>query len=183
MGAMSAVTMLTRKFDPFVWPTRLVEYQNAAKHALVDVAAWVERGLAPPPDTRYSMTRNNQIQFPADAAERRGIQPVVTLRANGGVRAEVKVGEEVRFEGTAAQPPGVGLIAQAEMDFLSDNTWPYQAEIADSAAQEMTMATTYAFDRPGTYFPSFRVGAWRDGASRTGLPIQNLARVRVVVTA
>jgi hypothetical protein len=183
MGAMSAITMLTRTFDPFVWPTRLVEYQNAAKHALVDVAAWVEGGVAPPPDTRYSMTRNNQLELPAEAAQRRGIQPVVTLRANGGVRAEVKVGEAVRFEGTAEQPPGVGLIAQAEMDFLSDNTWPKQAEIGGGAAQEMTMATTYAFDKPGTYFPSFRVGAWRDGAGRTGLPIQNLARVRVVVTA
>jgi hypothetical protein len=183
MGAMSATTMLTGRFDPRVWRSSLVEYQNAAKHALVDVAAWVERGVAPPSDTSYDMTRNQQLRLPADAATRGGIQPVVALTANGGERAEVKVGKAVRFEGRAAQPPGVGLIARAEMDFLMQDAWPWQAEIPGGAAETVSVSATHAYDKPGVYFPSLRVGAWRDGAKRTGLPIHNLARVRVVVTA
>jgi hypothetical protein len=182
MGAMSVATILGRSFDPRIWRTRLVDYQAAAKHALVDVAAWVERGIAPPADTRYAMTRNQQLQLPTDAAERLGIQPVVTLTANGGERADVKVGKPVRFEGAAAQPPGAGKIARAEMDFLMDDSWPRQIDIVGGAAAEVHVAMTYAFDRPGTYFPAFRVSAWRDGAKKTGIPLQNLARVRVVVS-
>jgi hypothetical protein len=42
---------------------------------------------------------------------------------------------------------------------------------------------THTYQKPGTYFASFRVGAHRDGAKRKGLAVENLARVRVVVRA
>jgi hypothetical protein len=76
----------------------------------------------------------------------------------------------------------VSQIVRCEMDFLSDDSWPYQAPIAGGAAEAVTIETTHSFDKPGVYFPSFRVSARRDPAHAGGLPIQNLARVRVVVS-
>jgi hypothetical protein len=169
--------------DPRVWRTRLVDYAGPAKQALLDVAAWAERGVKPPADSRYAFTRNHQLVLPKSGAERGGVQPSVRLTVNGGERAEVKVGEEVRFHGVAETPTGTGQIARAELDLLSDDTWPYQAPIAGGAAETVAIDTSHRFDKPGVYFPSFRVSAWREGANGKGLAIQNLARVRVVVSA
>jgi hypothetical protein len=178
MGAMG----ISGEMDPRVWRTRLVDYAGPAAQALLDVAAWVEQGVAPPSDTRYSFSRNHQLELPADAAERGGIQPVVGLTVNGGVRADVKVGESVSFEGVATQPPGTGRIVRAELDFVSDDTWPHHGDIADGASEKVVVGTVHAFDAPGVYFPSFRVSSVREGRPESALPIQNLARVRVVVT-
>ena len=48
------------------------------------------------PSTNYDWV-DGQILLPATAAERRGIQSVVTLTANGGERADVAVGQPVAF--------------------------------------------------------------------------------------
>jgi hypothetical protein len=177
MGPMG----VTKETDPRKWRTRLVDYNGPAQQALLDVAAWAEEGIAPPSDTAYSYTRNHQLLLSSDAAERGGIQPVVKLEVDGGDRVDVKVGQEVRFVGSAAQPPGTGKIVRAEMDFHSDDTWPYQAEVRQDGVSEITVDTTYAFETAGVYFPSLRVSAWREGRIGKGLPVQNLARVRVVV--
>jgi hypothetical protein len=168
--------------DLGLWRTRLVPYDGVAKQALLDVAAWAERGISPPGDTRYEISRDGQLALPAEAAERGGVQPVVRLTANGAARAEVRVGETVVFEGFAEAPPGAGKIIAAELDFLSNDTWPYKASEADGSAERVAIRTTQAFERPGVYYPSFRVAAHRDGANGKGLPVHNLARVRVVVS-
>lgn len=175
--------MVSSEHDPRVWRTRLVDYAGPAKQALLDVAAWAERGVPPPGDTRYSISRNGALVLPESAAERGGVQPLARLRANGGERAEVKVGEPVRFEGFAEAPPEGGTIVRAEIDFVSDDTWPFRGEIPGGESKSVAVETTHAFDEPGVYFPSFRVSARREGLSGKGLPIQNLARVRVVVSA
>ena len=53
---------------------------------------------------------------PATAAERRGIQPVVKLTANGGARADVRVGQAVQFVGVIDAPPKTGSVVAAEWD-------------------------------------------------------------------
>jgi hypothetical protein len=178
MGMMGAAGVM----DPRVWRTRLVDYAGPARQALLDVAKWVEEGVTPPSDTAYSFSRNQQLQLSPDAGARGGIQPVVSLVVNGGERADVKVGESFHLVGTATQPPGTGRIAVAEVDFASDDTWPYQGRIDGGASEHVEIDVTHAFDAPGVYFPSFRVRAWRDD-DHSVVPIQNLARVRVVVTA
>ena len=85
---------------------RTVSYVPMLQQALKDVAAWVEKGVAPPATTNYRV-EGGQVIVPAKAAERRGIQPVVTLQVNGGTRAEVKAGEPVTFSGTIEVPPGL----------------------------------------------------------------------------
>lgn len=177
MGAM-----VSKEPSPKVWRTRLVDYAGPAKQALLDVAAWAERGIKPAGDTNYTISRNGALVLSPDAKERGGVQPVVRLSANGGERAEVKVGEPVRFQGFAEAPPEGGLIVRAEIDFLAVDEWPYQADVPAGEAKQVTVETTYAFDKPGTYFPSLRVSARREGLKGKGLPIQNLARVRVVVS-
>jgi hypothetical protein len=44
---------------------------------------------------------NGRLVLPATAAERGGIQPVVTATANGAARADIKVGEDVELVVTA----------------------------------------------------------------------------------
>ena len=83
--------------------TRIVNYRGVLEQALRDVAAWAERGVAPPSSTSYELV-DGQIVVPPTAADRKGIQPVVTLTANGGTRAEVAVGDVVEFSALVEVP-------------------------------------------------------------------------------
>jgi hypothetical protein len=79
----------------------LSDYDGPAKQALLDVAAWVERGVKSPPSTPYEIDRDGQLRMPSQAAERGSVQPIVRLTANGGERVEVRVGALVEFQGHA----------------------------------------------------------------------------------
>ncbi|HEX5586862.1 MAG TPA: hypothetical protein VFZ17_06100 [Acidimicrobiia bacterium] len=167
--------------DPAVWRSRLVSYDGATSQALRDVVAWVEDDVAPPFYRGYELTRDNRLVLPPTAAERGGIQPLVTSAANGGIRAEVVVGEPVTFTGRGEQPPGMGTIVGAEWDFEGRDEWTPSAITVDGTSASVEVSDSHTYTEPGTYFPSFRVGAHRLGAAGTGLPVQNLARARVVV--
>ena len=165
--------------------TRVVSYQGALQQALRDLADWVEKGIAPPPSSSYEVL-DGQVAVPPTAGARRGIQPVVTLTANGGARADVAVGEAVEFWGTAEVPPGAGTIVAAEWDFEGGGDYPVAQEGFEdygSAMSQVTVRASHAFREPGTYFPALRVTSQRQGES-TGryARVQNLGRVRVVVS-
>jgi len=68
------------------------------QQALRDVAAWAEKGIAPPAETKYHVD-NSQIVVPREQRIVAGIQPTVDLTANRGERADVKVGEKVETSG------------------------------------------------------------------------------------
>ena len=87
---------------------RLLDVQGCTQQAVRDLIAWVEDGVAPPASTAYSMDDDCGVHLAGAAAERRGIQPVVTARANGAARAEVRVGDVVHFDAIAETPPGGG---------------------------------------------------------------------------
>ena len=165
--------------------TRVVSYQGALQQALRDLADWVEKGIAPPASSSYEVL-DGQVAVPPTAGARRGIQPVVTLTANGGARADVAVGEAVEFWGTAEVPPGAGTIVAAEWDFEGGGDYPVAQEGFEdygSAMSQVTVRASHAFREPGTYFPALRVTSQRQGES-TGryARVQNLGRVRVVVS-
>jgi hypothetical protein len=172
---------LTSYKDPGVWKSRLVDYDGVTAHALRDLRTWVEDGVPPSPNTRYAMSADGGITLAASAAERRGVQPVCTASANGEASIEVKVGEPVRLLGTAEQPPGAGTVVIAEWDPEGTGNFTPVALPADSA--DVSVERVHAYDRPGTYFASFRVGAHRDGLKGNRPLIRNNARVRVVVTS
>lgn len=178
--------------DPAVMPsmdvhphrsTRIVNYRGVLEQALRDVAAWAERGIAPPASTNYELD-DGQIRLPATAAARRGIQPVVHLTANGGVRAEVAVGETVEFSALVEVPPGTGTIIAAEWDFEGNGDYPVSEPFTNEDVSYASTGITreHAFVTSGTYFPALLVTSQRLGqADNPYGRIMNLGRVRVVV--
>jgi hypothetical protein len=162
-------------------PTRIVGYQGVLQQALRDLAAWVEKGIAPPQSTGYHM-EDGKVIVAIAAAERRGIQPVATLEANGSERADVTTGQSVTFTATVEMPPQGGKVVAADWHFEGAGTFPIPAQLPKSPASHVTLKTTYTFTKPGTYFPTLRVvGQHRGNVKTPYARIENLARVRVVV--
>jgi hypothetical protein len=165
--------------------THTVSYASSLHQALRDVSAWVERGVPPPPSTNYKVV-DGQIVVPATALERLGIQPVVSVMANGSSRAEVPAGKQVKFSAVIDLPPNTGKIIGAEWDFDGEGTFPVKQEIKASnsniSATRVLLAADHVFTKPGTYFPALRATSQREGDVNTPYTrIQNLGRVRVVV--
>ena len=159
---------------------RLVDYSGALQQALRELSAWVEKGVQPPDETRYKMVES-QVEVPATAAARKGIQPVVELKANGGQRAEVAVGQPVTFTATIETPPKTGQIVAAEWDFEGIGNYPDIEKLTD-IKPSVTLKVTHTFSKLGTYFPVLRASSQREGDPKTPYSrVQNLARVRVVV--
>jgi hypothetical protein len=165
-----------------VGSTRYLSYAGVLQQALLDLAAWAERGIAPPASTAYEI-QDGQVHVPERAADRRGLQPVVTLTVNGRDRADVAVGEEVQLVGLVEVPPGTGTVVAAEWDVDGSGEYAVQDDTLDGSASLCTVRATTAFAEPGTYFPVLRVSAQRTdlvGSAHARVP--NLARVRVVVS-
>lgn len=160
--------------------TRVISYQGVLQQALRDLSAWVEKGVRPPDSTSYKVA-DGQVLVPATARTRSGLQPVVTVQANDGARANVAVGESVTFNGVIEAPPNTGVIVKAEWDFEGAGEYPVVSEIEPAALVAVT--TTYKFARPGTYFPALRVTASRQADSDGAYAqVLNIGRVRVVVS-
>ena len=163
--------------------TRTISYTGVLHQALRDLSDWVEKGLAPPSSTSYKVM-DGQVIVPATAAERKGIQPVVEVKANGGERADVAIGEKVEFSAVIEVPPGAGTVVGAEWDFEGAGDYPVaeQFDFSNNSFASMTLKTTYAFSKPGTYFPALRASSHRQGDFKARFArVQNLGRVRVVV--
>jgi hypothetical protein len=163
--------------------TRAIDYTGLISQALKDVIAWVEEGTEPAPSYRYDFT-DGQVLLDPDVAVRGGIQPSVRATANGAARVEVRVGEPVTLAVDSAAPPGTGTITGVSWDLDDSGTWPLTVEGIDGTQAAIKVATTHAYDKPGTYFATARVRSRRDGdASASSEQVENLAAVRVVVTA
>lgn len=163
--------------------TRTVSYLGVLHQALRDLSTWVEKGIAPPATTAYGITEG-QVRVPPAALLRKGIQPVVTLRVQGGQRAEVRVGQPVTLTAVVEVPPSAGKVVAAAWDFEGKGTFAKAGNLlpANKAATQVRVETTYTFTKPGTYFPTLRAASQRQGdAKDIYTRIQNLGRVRVVV--
>jgi hypothetical protein len=161
--------------------THAIAYSGTVQYALRELSAWVEQGIVPPPTSDYRV-QDGQVHVPASAPERKGIQPVVDLKVNGGERAEVAVGEAVTFTAQIGVPPAPGRVVSAKWDFEGVGTYPDTAELGDPTSETVHVATTHAFSKPGTYFPTLRVASQRERNPSTPFARSlNLSRVRVVV--
>jgi hypothetical protein len=165
--------------------THTVSYTPALYQALRDLSAWVEKGVQPPPSTNYKMV-DGQVVVPSSAAERKGVQPVIHLSANGKPRADVVANRAVKFTATVELPPNTGKIIAAEWDFEGDGKFAVTQDIKDSditaSGNQVRLTMTHTFPKPGTYFTTLRAVSQRDGEKNTPYTrIQNLDRVRVVV--
>jgi hypothetical protein len=158
---------------------RTVSFEGALQQGLRDLSAWVEKGVRPAA-TRYEVAQA-QIEIPDEAGDRGGIQPVIALRANGGIRAEVSIDETVTFTATIEVPPGTGKVVAAEWDFEGVGGYPVNARV-DVPEALVRLSATFAFATPGTYFPVLRATSQRQGDTRTPYGrVQNIGRARVVV--
>jgi hypothetical protein len=162
------------------YPTQIVSYVGVLQQALRDLAAWVEKGVPPPASTSYQMV-DGQVEVPGTAADRKGIQPVVTVTANGAARIDVAVDRPVEFSAVIEVPPNTGKVVAAQWDFEGAGDFPVAAQIK-SPAPRVTVKAVHSFSKPGTYFPTLRVASERDGDTNTPYArVLNLARMRVVV--
>ena len=158
---------------------RTVSYQGVLQQALRDVSAWVERGVEPAPTTGYTVV-DAQIEVPPTAGARKGIQPVVELKVNGGSRADVAVGQPVTFTATIEAPPGSGTVVAVEWNF--DGAGSYSAAEVGERRPAVSVKATHTYAQPGTYFPALRATSQREGDPETAFArVQNLGRARVVV--
>jgi hypothetical protein len=159
--------------------TWLIDYGPVIEQCLADLITWVEQGVDIP-GTEFDY-RDGCVTLPRLATERGGIQPVVSITANGAVRTAVKIGEEVAFEVIAEVPPGAGTVVGVKWDFDGSGSYPVE-EGVDGTANKLTLSTTHTYDRPGTYFATALVESHRDGdVHATACRIPNLASARVVV--
>ena len=162
--------------------TRVINYGGILQQALRDMSAWVEKGVAPPASTTYKVV-DGQVEVPPTAAERKGIQPVVTLTVNGGERADVKVGKKVKFSAVIETPPNAGTVVGVEWDFEGDGDYPITEQFKETKSNHVEVKTTYTFSKSSTYFPAIRVTSQRQGDPKTrNARIRNIGRVRVVVS-
>jgi hypothetical protein len=160
--------------------TWLIDYQPAIEQSLVDLADWVEDGVRPAP-TNFEY-RDGRVILPPTAAARGGIQPVVTVEANGASRTEVRAGEAVTFRVRATVPPGAGTVIGVKWDFDGSGSYPL-VEKVDGSSPSVDLSTTHTWDRPGTYFATALVESHREGdVHAVACRVPNLAAARVIVT-
>jgi hypothetical protein len=161
------------------YPNRTVSYLGVLQQALRDLSAWCEKGITPPASTNYKI-EDSQVIVPAAAAERKGIQPVVLVTIKGNKKATVKIGQKVEMDAVVEVPPHAGAVVSAEWDFEGAGTFLVVEKL--QTGNKVTLKTTYTFSKSGTYFPTLRVAAQREGDTASPFArIQNLDRVRVVV--
>jgi hypothetical protein len=162
--------------------TWLIDYRPVIEQCLVDLAEWVERGVEPA-GTAYRYD-GGRITLPATAAERGGIQPVVSVTANGGARAEVRVGETVTLEVQAEVPPGAGTVVAVRWDLDGRGRYPVNQAGVDGSSPAVRLSTTHVWETPGTYFATALVESHREGdVDAVARRVPNLASARVVVTS
>lgn len=166
-----------------VGSTRYLSYAGVLQQALLDLAAWAERGISPPPSTVYDVV-DGQVHVPATAADRKGLQPTIDLTVDGRDRVDVAVGQTVEFVAVVDVPPGTGNVVSAEWDFDGSGDYAVKETKIDGSQTSCTLRVSHTFTEPGTYFPTLRACSQRRGDTRwPHARVPNLGRVRVVVTA
>lgn len=164
------------------FPGRSVSYVGALETALLQLADWVEKGMEPAPSSAYDIV-DGQVAIPVAASERRGVQPVVLVTANGSSRAEVRVGQpvDVRIEAEAVE----GLVVELVEVFTdAEGTETIGQRFDFEPTSQITHGIQRVFDEAGTHFLAVRVTAQTRGdASSPHAQVQNIGRVRICVTA
>lgn len=168
----------------------ITNYMGALRQALLDLSDWVEKGKEPLQTTGYQY-REGQIIPAEEIADRKGIQPKVTLLANQSTCAHVKAGETVKFTVKAEVPEGAGKVTAVDYSFEDrwdltvENPYPMRGNFDEKAEENHRVAVSdiaHTFEQPGIYFVSARVKVNRNGnAEDSFTQVKNIGRVRVIV--
>jgi hypothetical protein len=99
---------------------------------------------------------------------------MVTLKANGRARAEVRVGEPVNFVAEITLPPGTGKVVSAEWDPIGAGDYPVAGQLSASGAST-SVKTIYSYPKAGTDVAALRAASHREGDAKTPYArVQNL---------
>lgn len=183
----------------------VVNYVGALRQALIDLSAWVEKGIEPLNRTTYTLGEDGQIHTEPDVSKRYGIQGIPTLKANGEKCAHVKVGECVRFTVDVEVPEDAGdvteiLFAQQEKELTAKDTesngvarlmlgadmWDGALAFEKGAKGKVHTAhaeTVGCYNKPGAYFATVRIATQRQGSGDPFTQVLNLDRARIIVEA
>ncbi|KAF5643453.1 uncharacterized protein FTJAE_3253 [Fusarium tjaetaba] len=158
---------------------RVVDFTGIYEQHLRDLSVWCETGTYPSIPTNYTI-HNAQIQLPASASDRKGLQPPVDPSVNGSKQVEVKTGTTAIFTVRVEVPPGAGKVVTLEWDF--EGTGNFVKKSFGDIAQTVETTVCYTYSRKGIFFPSVRAASHREGRmdSPYGLSL-NLGRLRVSV--
>jgi len=163
------------------FPTHTVQYGGVLHEAMYQLVDWVERGISPSASTEYRVV-DGQVQVPQNASDRHGVQPTLSLFANGGNRADVAIDQELDLQVQAQLPDGRPGFVRVDWDLDTDG----ELEVSETATPGLTLSASkkISFSKPGTYFVGVRVAAQREEMHGTpfGL-LENVARARVVVAS
>ena len=181
--------------------TDVVTYLPQFYQALLDVADWAERGIAPSPSTQHEIT-GGQVHIPENGAGRGGLQPSIDLMANGGKRAEISAGDTVRFRAECELPSGTGKFTGAEFSFDADPSYPVHLQVRtgipevhadkerpDENAVYLSADGEHAlicgscrYEKAGTFYAYARIRAQRQGQQNDLFTtVMNISEARIVV--
>ncbi|SPO00281.1 uncharacterized protein DNG_03126 [Cephalotrichum gorgonifer] len=160
--------------------TRLIDFTGLWEQHLRDLSAWAEKGVLPPDPTNYTVS-HGQVEVPSSASQRLGIQPVVSLTAQGKTRTTIKKGQSITFNAHIEVPHKAGTITSVAWDF--DGTGEFVKKDFGKATQATNdVEVTQTYQKSGTYYPSVRIAVHRDGnAASPYAQVLNLGRMRVIV--
>lgn len=163
--------------------TRLVSYLGMLRQGLLDLAAWTEQGISPADSTGYRLM-NNQVVPEESAADRKGIQPVVSLFVQENVCAHVSAESRVHFTAQADGTAACGKLEKAEFCFGEDDSFSEAGTVTrqweENGITHALIEAEHVYHKAGTFFPVVRIITNRQkGDSFTRL--RNLCRARVIV--
>ena len=152
-------------------------------------------------------TEGGCVRIAKTARERKGLQPVVSLTANGEICARVEAGQPVKLTAVAEVPEGAGAVTQLQFSFSDPlfGTWARKegggdygdflsrgrsqrvngelfTYVTEEGLNAGTATVTTSYDRPGTYFATAFVKSQRSGdRDEIFTQVKNLARARIIV--
>ena len=157
--------------------------QGIFNQMVLDLVAWAERGVTPKPSSSYTIDPMTQVVQPFNAVDRKGLQPVIHLAANGGDRAEADILQPVNLTATIEMPPTTGKILQyswtIERQGVPAITEP--ATVLSTPTEKVTLTRPITLPGSGEYVVTLSTIADRNGTPGTSTPLQNFDQVRVVV--
>lgn len=159
---------------------RVVSYLGMLRQALLDLSAWVEKGVEPVETSGYELV-DHQVILSEDRYIRSGIQPMVKLFANHEVATLVKKGEVVHFEARIELPEGAGKLDYVDWSFEGEEVFSNKSSEFTQKDEVLFVQAEHTYQEAGTYFAVIRVVSNRNGKDAY-TRLRNLCRVRITVS-
>ncbi len=155
----------------------IVDYVGILNQALLDLAAWVEKGVEPEPSTVYQLN-DGQVEVENSAAHL-GLQPAVRSYVNGEKCVHIKAGETVRLTAEIEAP--VGIVTEAAWEFEDGAAFDnLQSLCLNEDGSKATVSAEHTYQTPGTYFPVIKVKAGKNSEDAF-VQCKNMDMCRVIV--